>query len=145
VKVQDDTWKVSLPNSFFGSFNPYSDLIRGDWFSPKGREHHTGAVYLNGQWLREAANLDDVLKPAGTNPLWFGQVDKDTTTIWAQFKGVDPNTQLVEINVRRTVFYPKSLASTTLPARFHPAARRDALGAAHRRAGRLGRTHWSKG
>jgi hypothetical protein len=40
-----------LPNTFFGDFNPYRDLIRGDWFSPKGREHHTGAVYLNGEWL----------------------------------------------------------------------------------------------
>ena len=64
VKVQDDVWKVTLPNSFFGSFNPYSDLIHGDWFNPKGREHHTGAVYLNGEWLTEAAKLDDVLKPA---------------------------------------------------------------------------------
>jgi uncharacterized protein YgiM (DUF1202 family) len=30
VKVQDDVWKATLPNSFFGGFNPYSDLIRGD-------------------------------------------------------------------------------------------------------------------
>jgi alpha-N-arabinofuranosidase len=68
-KVQNDTWKVSIPNSFFGSFNPYSDLIRGDWFDPRGREHHTGAVYLNGHWLIEAAKLDDVLKPVGdTSP-----------------------------------------------------------------------------
>ncbi|NLE60533.1 MAG: DUF1565 domain-containing protein, partial [Planctomycetes bacterium] len=51
TKVQDDTWKVTLPNSFFGGFNPYRDLIRGDWFNPKNREHHTGAVYLNGEWL----------------------------------------------------------------------------------------------
>ena len=64
-KVQDDTWKVIVPNSFFGAFNPYGDLIRGDWFSPKGRNHHTGAVYLNGHWLVEAAKLDDVLKPMG--------------------------------------------------------------------------------
>lgn len=105
VKVQDDTWKATLPNSFFRQFNPYSDLIHGDWFNPKGREHHTGAVYLNGEWLSEAAKLDDVLKPVGTTPLWFGQVDKENTTIWAQFKG-SPNEQLVEINVRRTVFYP---------------------------------------
>jgi alpha-N-arabinofuranosidase len=40
-KVQNDTWKVVIPNRFFGSFNPYSDLIRGDWFDPKGRSHHT--------------------------------------------------------------------------------------------------------
>ena len=64
-KVQNDTWKVAIPNSFFGDFNPYNDLIHGDWFNPKGREHHTGAVYLNGHWLTEAANPDDVLKPIG--------------------------------------------------------------------------------
>ncbi len=73
--VQNDTWKVTLPNSFFGDFNPYSDLISGDWFSPLDREHHTGAVYLNGHWLSEAAKHEDVLKPAGKDPLWFGKVD----------------------------------------------------------------------
>ena len=90
-KVQHDTWKVTIANDFFGDFNPYSDLIRGDWFNAKGRDHHTGAVYLNGHWLTEAAKLDEVLQPAGDTPLWFGQVDQDSTTIWAQFKGVDPN------------------------------------------------------
>jgi len=102
-KVQHDTWKVTLPNDFFGDFNPYSDLIHGDWFNPKGREHHTGAVYLDGHWLTEAAKLDDVLQPAGDAPLWFGRVDEKSTTIWAQFKGVDPNQGQVEINVRRAV------------------------------------------
>ena len=38
--------------------------------------------------------------------LWYAKVDADHTTIWGQFKGVDPNEQLVEINVRRAVFYP---------------------------------------
>ena len=70
-KVQGDTWKVTLPDSFFGAFNPFRDRIRGDWFNGKGRVHHTGAVYLNGHWLTEAARLDDVLKPTGENPLWF--------------------------------------------------------------------------
>lgn len=117
VKVQDDVWKLTLPNSFFGKFNPYKDLIHGDWFNPKGREHHTGAVYLNGEWLTEAAKLDEVLNPAAppawlkdspaSNPLlWFAQVDGQQTLIWAQFRGVNPNEQLVEINVRQTVFYP---------------------------------------
>src|SRR3974390_784056 len=69
VKVQDDVWKVILPATFFGCFNPYSDLIHGDWFSNKGRPHHTGAVYLRGAWLTEAARLEDVLKPNTTNPL----------------------------------------------------------------------------
>ncbi len=107
VRVQDDVWKVALPNSFFGNFNPYSDLIHGDWFYPEGKEQHTGAVYLDGNWLTEAAKLSDVLAVGGSASLWFGKVEDDSTSIWAQFKGIDPNKQLVEINVRRTVFYPK--------------------------------------
>src|SRR5882724_2563517 len=55
LKLEQDTWKVTLTNSFFRNFNPYCDLIHGDWFEPKGRQHHTGAVYLNGDWLTEAA------------------------------------------------------------------------------------------
>ena len=146
VKVQADVWKVTLPNGFFGGFNPYSDLIRGDWFNPKGREHHTGAVYLNGDWLNEAAKLDEVMKPAGAIPLWFGQVDQDNTTIWAQFKDVDPNSQLVEINARRTVFYPEkpgmnyiTLRGFTLRHAATPWAPPTA-----EQVGLVG-THWSKG
>ncbi|MHC4326520.1 MAG: right-handed parallel beta-helix repeat-containing protein [Planctomycetota bacterium] len=105
-KVRNDTWKASIPNNFFGDFNPYSDLIHGDWFNRKGRDHHTGAVYLDDHWLTEAASLDDVLKSIGNTPLWFGQVDKTKTAIWAQFKGINPNEARVEINVRQTVFYP---------------------------------------
>jgi alpha-L-arabinofuranosidase len=105
-KKQNDTWEVTIPNTFFGNFNPYSDLIKGDWFNPKGRKHHTGSVYLNGHWLTEAAKKEDVFKPAGDTPLWFGEVDKTNTTIRAQFKGVNPNEVEVEINVRQTVFYP---------------------------------------
>lgn len=105
-RLTNDTWRVTIPNSFFGKFNPYADLIHGDWFDSKGRQHHTGAVYLNGDWLIEAAKPDDVLKPVGAAPLWFGAVSNDTT-IWAQFKGVNPNEQSVEINVRKTVFTPE--------------------------------------
>lgn len=107
VMARGDAWKTTIPNSFFGAFNPYNDLIHGDWFSPLGRQHHTGAVYLDGNWMAEAASLDDVMKPSAGEPLWFGQVDKENTTIWAQFKGVDPNKRRVEINVRQTVFYPQ--------------------------------------
>ncbi len=146
VRVQDDTWKVTLPNTFFGSFNPYSDLVHGDWFDPKGREHHTGGVYLNGDWLAEAAKLDDILKPAGSMPVWFGQVDKENTTIWAQFKGVNPNEQLVEINVRRTVFYPEKPGINYITVRGF-AMRHAATPWAPPTAEQIGLigTHWSKG
>jgi alpha-N-arabinofuranosidase len=146
VKVQDDVWKVIIPNSLFGGFNPYSDLIRGDWFSPKGRQHHTGAVYLNGEWFIEAAKMDDVLKPVGATPLWFSQVDKDNTTIWAQFKGVNPNEQLVEMNVRRTVFYPAKPGMNYITVRGF-ALRQAATPWAPPTAEQVGLvgTHWSKG
>ncbi len=77
VRVQDEVWKVVLPNAFFRGFNPYSDLIRGDWFNPKGRPHHTGAVYLNGEWLVEAAKLEEVLSPGGAPPAWLSGGGED--------------------------------------------------------------------
>ena len=145
-KVQNDTWKVAMPNNFFGDFNPYKDVIRGDWFNRRGRVHHTGAVYLKGHWLTEAAKLEDVLKPAGDNPLWLAQVDKDTTTIRAQLKGVDPNKEGVEINVRRTVFYPDKPGASFITVRgftMEHAATPWAPPTAEQ-IGLIG-THWSKG
>ena len=145
-KVQNDTWKVNIPNSFFGDFNPYSDLIHGDWFNPRGRNHHTGAVYLNGHWLTEAANLSDVLKSIGNTPLWFGQVDDTNTTIWAQFGHVNPNETEVEINVRQTVFYPEKPGVNFITVRgftMMHAATPWAPPTAEQ-IGLIG-THWSKG
>lgn len=108
-KQDNDTWVVKIPNTFFGGFNPYVDTIYGDWFSPQpaGRKYHTGAVYLNGDWLMEAAKKEEVMRPADKkNPLWWAEVNETTTTIWAQFINADPNQETVEINVRQTVFYP---------------------------------------
>jgi alpha-N-arabinofuranosidase len=108
-KVGKDAWSVVIPNSLFGKFNPYQELIHGDWFwpNPKDRKHHRGAVYLNGDWLMEAASKADVLSDADAkNLLWWAETDSAKTTIWAQFTGADPNTETVEINVRPVIFYP---------------------------------------
>jgi len=147
-QVQGDTWKTSIPNAFFGEFNPYRDLIRGDWFNRKGRDHHTGAVYRDGHWMVEAASLEDVLKPAGDPAAsgWFARVDGTTTTIWAQFPGLDPNAAEVEINVRKTVFYPEKPGVNYLTVRgfrMRHAATPWAPPTAEQ-IGLLG-THWSKG
>ena len=146
VAVRNDAWKTTLPNSFFGDFNPYADLIRGDWFNPRNRRHHTGAVYLDGHWLTEAPALDPVLEPAGDAPLWFGQVDDENTTIWAQFKGANPNERPVEINVRRTVFYPDQPGRNYITVRGF-ALRHAATPWAPPTAEQVGLigTHWSKG
>jgi alpha-N-arabinofuranosidase len=57
VKAGEGVWKVTLPNSLFGDFNPYSDVIGGEWYgTPKenGFDHLTGAVYLNAVWMDQA-------------------------------------------------------------------------------------------
>ncbi len=284
TKVGGDVWQAVLPNTFFGAFNPYHEVIRGDWFDPRGRVHHPGAVYLNGAWLTEAAKREDVLAPGpargtggggyllnvawlqpagaaarrpaagyaaqegvqkapaseggecigwiedgdwvrydgvdfgtgaarieiraasetrgghielrlgapdgeligtctvpstggwqtwttvaapikpvrgvqslclvfhsppvtGALPrLWFAEVDQRNTTIWAQFPGVNPNEQLVEINVRQTVFYPDRPGINYLTVRgftLQHAATPWAPPTAEQIA--LIGTHWSKG
>ena len=146
VKEQDDTWKVVIPNSFFGDFNPYQDTIYGDWFGRRGRKHHTGAVYLNEHWLIEAPTLDEVLQPADETLLWHSRVDDTNTTIWAQFKDADPNQAEVEINVRQTVFYPEQPGINYITVRgftMMHAATPWAPPTAEQ-IGLIG-THWSKG
>lgn len=97
-KVQGDTWKAVIPNNFFGGYNPYSDRIHGDWFNPKGRDHHTGAVYLNGEWLIEAAKLEEVLQPAGTVPPWLEQAGDEylLNVAWLQPLGESANGQRIQ-------------------------------------------------
>jgi len=146
IEVKPGLWKATVPNSLFGAFNPFGDLIRGDWFEPKGREHHTGAVYLDGDWLAEAAKLEDLMTQAGPDPLWFANVDKDRTTIWAEFKRVDPNEHLTEINVRETVFYPEKTGINYITVRgfvLRHAATNWAPPTAEQ-VGLIG-TNWSKG
>jgi alpha-L-arabinofuranosidase len=147
VHVQDDVWKVVLPNTFFGSYNPYRELIRGGWFESKGREHHTGAVYLNGHWLDEAAGIDKMFDPPDATPLWFAQVDRHNTTIFAHFRGVNPNEQTVEINVRWAVFYPEKPHCNYITVRgftMQQAATQWAPPRPTEQVGLIG-THWSKG
>ncbi|WP_305787095.1 right-handed parallel beta-helix repeat-containing protein [Symbioplanes lichenis] len=121
-------WRAVLPNALFGDFNPYALEVTGDWIVyDEGAPHkHLGDVYLNGRSFYEAATraeLDDpplrtevldnwtgVLTPVPdqeqTQFLWYAEVGPETTTIWADFRGADPNVELTEVNVRRSVFYP---------------------------------------
>jgi len=105
-RVEGSLWSVRVSNTLFGEDNPYKDELTGHWFDDKGRKHHRGAVYLNGHWLTEAAEFSDLTPTIENDPLWFSEVDQSFTTLWAQFKDVDPNSELVEINVRPCVFYP---------------------------------------
>jgi hypothetical protein len=110
-----DVWKATVPNSLFGKYHPYKDLINGDWFTDKGRPHHTGEVYFNGKSLYETHLLERVLQPQpypdsrdkeASIWTWFCEVDEKNTYLYANFHGQDPTKALVEINVRDACFYP---------------------------------------
>lgn len=116
-KFKGTVWKATIPDSLFGLYNPYKDLIQGDWFVDKGRIHHTGEVYMNGKSFWEMEILEKVLhpKPAKDAPdaegsvyTWFCESDEEYTYIYANFHEADPNKELVEINVRKSCFYPDS-------------------------------------
>jgi alpha-N-arabinofuranosidase len=145
-KLEGDVWEVILPNTFFGDFNPYTDVISGDWFRSNNRTHHTGAVYLNGHWLNEAAQKKEVFKPVAGTPVWFATVDEAETIIRAQFKDVIPNDEIVEINVRQSVFYPEEEGINYITVsgfKLEQAATPWAPPTAEQ-IGLIG-THWSKG
>ena len=79
----------------FRQIQSLPDLIQGDWFDPGAAASHRG-VYLNGEWLIEAAKLSDVLQPAVSSPPGrFGLARRieDTTSIWAQLRRSQPATR----------------------------------------------------
>jgi len=152
-RFKKDVWKVTIPNSFFGDYNPYKDIIVGDWFNDHGREHHTGEVYLNGESLYETELLENVLKSrtientAGVEIYpWYCESDEEHTYIYAHFQGNNPNNEMVEINVRKSCFYPDEPGKDYITVKgFHMshAATQWAPPTAEQ-IGLIG-THWSKG
>lgn len=98
-------WRVRLPNTFFVGFNPFAEPIGGDWFNPQGIDHVLAAVYLDGTPLRQARYFYEIGDPFYQG-VWSAVVEPDHTTIQAQFYDADPNVATVEVNVRRSLFYP---------------------------------------
>jgi hypothetical protein len=142
-KTQQGVWCVTLPNSFFGDYNPYKDPIKGDWFNRRGRVHHTGEVYLNGDALFEEVSLD---KTARKKMSWYCESDDTSTHIWANYGDSDPDKGLVEINARPTCFYPDTPGRSFITVRgftMRHAATQWAAPTAEQIA--LVGTHWSKG
>ncbi|MBT9778471.1 hypothetical protein GPL15_18390 [Clostridium sp. MCC353] len=112
---KDNVWVARIPNGIFGSYNPYTTEIGGDWYY-SSIVLHTGEVYLNGKSMYETDSLDSVLDPQVYMPSWdhefsvyqwYSCQEDDTTLIYANFQGNNPNENNVEINVRRNCFYPE--------------------------------------
>ncbi|MBP3900739.1 MAG: right-handed parallel beta-helix repeat-containing protein, partial [Blautia sp.] len=153
---RDNVWVCRIANSLFGSYNPYTTLVYGDWYFATP-DKHTGCVYLNDRAFYETSTLDACIRgevyecswvPEESIYKWYTEQDeeKDETVIYANFQGKNPNEENVEINVRRECFFPSETgrgyitvsgfkvckaATTWAP----PAAFQDAM---------IG-PHWSKG
>ena len=90
-KVQDNAWKLTLPDSFFGESNPFDEQIYGSWYRGKGRPNHTGMVLLEGKRIRETFSLEDVLQPLdGKQPHWYAEADGNGGPVLMNFEWVEP-------------------------------------------------------
>lgn len=105
-KLDGGVWMVTLPNDYFGSFNPYANILSGDWMFPRGMVHHTGALFINDRALNEAPALEDLFDSLCRK--WFGKSDSEFTRIWVNCGDLNPNEELTEINVRQSVIYPSN-------------------------------------
>ncbi len=127
--VEGDVWKTEIDRAIFGEYDPFCTEIDGDWMvAPRDHKVHTAEVYLNGKALFEASSLEKVFHPERwersvyetwgwreeklSDPeaslrRWYAEVGERTTTLYANFQGVDPNGALVEFNVRRACFFPE--------------------------------------
>lgn len=116
-QVEGSVWRCTVPNSLFGDYNPFTTLVSGDWFIASFIAH-TGEVYLNDKAMYEVTSLEQVSKPVASriswDPdfsvyTWFTEQDEEhgETIIYANFHEFDPRKENVEINVRRTCFYPE--------------------------------------
>lgn len=114
--VKGSVWTARVNNALFVDRNPYTTLVSGDWFDA-GHIAHLGDVYLNGKSLYEVTDKNAVFSPkpsaASWDPdfstyVWYAEQAGDETVFYANFQGVDPNRETVEISVRKSCFYPEA-------------------------------------
>ena len=113
-KEKGGVWVNRVKNSMFGSYNPYKEMVCGDWyFAPTVR--HTGSIFLDDKMMYETVTLEECAKgeadpcswdPEGSTWKWFTEQDGDETVIYANFHKLNPNSHKVEIVVRRNCFMP---------------------------------------
>ncbi len=111
----ENVWRVRIPNSYFGDYNPYIDTVHGDWFVNSDHNPHTGEIYIDGKSMYEVFDLSLCMHPIKDNRswdpeftqfVWYTAQDDGNTVIYANFQGKDPNEENVELSVRRACFYP---------------------------------------
>ncbi|RKM62306.1 hypothetical protein D6855_02495 [Butyrivibrio sp. CB08] len=122
----ENLWRVRIPNSFFGDYNPYTDVVAGDWFSASNNNPHTGDIYLDNKSMYEVFDLSVCMHPEidkrswdpdFTRYVWFTAQEDGNTVIYANFQGKDPNEENVEFSVRRACFYPEETGVNNITLR----------------------------
>lgn len=115
TRFEGNVWTVSIDNSLFGNYNPFTTYVYGDWYFA-GKNKHTGAVYLNDRMLYEASSVQECVDakvyecswdPENSRYKWFAEQKGDRTVLYANFGDKDPNREKVEINVREQCFVPE--------------------------------------
>ncbi|MDR0858548.1 MAG: right-handed parallel beta-helix repeat-containing protein [Oscillospiraceae bacterium] len=97
-------WWIILDSDAFGGFNPYREIIWGDWFFDTDKGFHLGEVYYDDIALRE--------DPASTTEnlglyRWRTETTGKKTLLYANFGDKDPRDGKAEVNVRKYVFFPE--------------------------------------
>lgn len=153
---KDNVWVLRINNNAFGTYNPYTTFIKGDWYFGQF-VRHTGAVYLNNRQLYETQTLEECLEgkayihswePEWSVYKWYTEqnTEHNETMIYANFQGTNPNEEDVDINVRRNCFMPAKTGVdyiTVSGFSLNKAATTWAPPAAYQ-DGMIG-PHWSKG
>ena len=96
-------WKVELPNSFFGDYNPYALTSPG-----AGSTMASGIIAATSiSMARPSTKSRRRRKWRRPSARGFARWMGDVTTIRANFGKANPNTELTEINVRESIFMPE--------------------------------------
>lgn len=111
---QGDTYVIEIDAAIFGEYDPFETVIRGDWYYGKARLH-TAELFINLHSMYEAQSLDHVLQPCGnclsweptfTKYVWYAEKSGHSIRIYANFGGLDPEKECIEVSVRKNCFYP---------------------------------------
>ncbi len=112
----ENLWRVRIPNSYFGDYNPYIDTVHGDWFKNSEHNPHTGEIYIDGKSMYEVFDLSLCMHPERDNRswdpdftryVWYTAQDDGHTVIYANFGDRNPDDENVEFSVRKACFYPE--------------------------------------
>lgn len=154
TRFRDNVWVNRVDNGAFGSYNPYTTRVCGDWyFAPAIR--HTGSIFLNDRMMYEVNSVEAcatgeadpcAFDAEASTWTWYTEQDGNETVLYANFHDLDPNAQKVEIVARRNCFMPEETGVgyiTVSGFDINKAATTWAPPAAYQ-DGMIG-PHWSKG